>query len=109
MALTRRGIEYDLKESPYEKHINYDDHQIRYVFSSDYNARRFIERLYSNRDKINESLTNRFKIDIKMNVLSDIKLYESIEKRGFLIEYKGQKFTCLNSLKLDGNNLMKKS
>lgn len=68
-----------------------------------------MEKLAGNRANINISLTNRFGFTIVNDILSDLKLYTTIEKRGFLI-YKGQvKVECLNNIILDGSQLTIKS
>lgn len=108
--LTRGKVAYNLEQSPYTTNIFYKsiDCYLQYHFSSELYRTNFMNRLKEHRNKINESLSKRFNIQITNDILSDIKLYESIEKRGFLIEYKGQKISCLKAITLDGNNLMKK-
>ena len=108
--LTRGKVAYDLEQSPYKVNIFYKQIEcyLEYSFSSEFYRSNFLNRLESHRSKIKESLTKRFGLEISIDILSDIKLYQSIEKRGFLIDYKGDKITCLNNVRLDGNNLMMK-
>lgn len=107
--LTRSNIAYDLNISPHSADVQYPDCIITYVFSSALYARKFNDKLQENRRKINGSLSNRFGFTIENNVLADLKLYTTIEKRGFLI-YKGQdKAECLSHITLDGTRLMMQS
>ena len=55
-----------------------------------------------NRDITYYSLYRRFKIKIYVNELYDIILYRNIESRGFLIEHKGEFYTCPDKIILDG-------
>lgn len=103
-------IAYDLTISPYKTKINYSPGKsISFVFSSDLYKTKFESRLSENRSTINESLSKRFGFEIKNDVLCDIKLYSSIEKRGFLVKINKERFTCLESLELDGKNLTAKN
>lgn len=104
--LTRNGVAYDLKLSPYKLLLNYKNNDLEYVFSSQLNKDRFLNSIKPNRDKINTSLTKRFNIDINADLLCDIKLYSTIEKRGFLIKTNDKEIECLNIIRLDGNNLI---
>ena len=107
--LTKDGICYNLKETPYTPAINYGDQQIIYHFSSMVYKLKFINKKKDNREKINLSLTNRFGFEIKNNLLCDLKLYSQIEKRGFLIfNAEGEMFECLKSITLDGQRVIAK-
>lgn len=104
--LTRGGVVYDFKVSPFKLVVNYDiDDSILYTFSSQFNIDRFNERRDENRKTINNSLSKRFNITFKNDKLCDIKLYSTIEKRGFLIEDRKERYECLNNIILDGMNL----
>lgn len=105
-VLTRDGVARDFKLSPYRHKINYNKNSyVIYVFSSELYKGKFVERLEDNREKINGSLTNRFGFKINNDVLCDIKLYSSIEKRGFLIKTNKEGFECLDDITLSGKNL----
>lgn len=107
--LSRNGITYNLKLSPYEHIIKYSNGEnIKYKFSSLLYKDKFITRLNGNRETINGSLSKRFGIDLTNDVLCDLKLYSSIEKRGFLVETKEGYYECLNIIKLDGQNKIQK-
>lgn len=107
--LTRSNIAHDLNISPHKVQVCYSDEVITYVFSSDWYRQKFIDRAVDNREKISESLTNRFGFIIKNNKLADLKLYITIEKRGFLIFTEKDKLECLSHVVLDGGLLMKKN
>lgn len=107
--LTRGGIAYNLDVSPYKYAVEYPDETITFIFSSEVYRKKFIEKYDKNRDVINNSLSNRFGFSVKTNKLADLKLYTSIEKRGFLI-YKGMvRIECLNEIILIGNQMMKRN
>lgn len=103
--LTRNNVCNELKLSPFKLELN----NITYIFSSELHLNKFKEQVESNRNKINKSLSNRFNITIKFNILSDIMLYKRIESRGFLIHHDGKYYKCLDNIKLDGENLMNKN
>ena len=103
--LTRGGVAYDFNMSPYRYNVDYGYSSITYVFSSNYYLGNFVDRMKSNRDKINQSLSRRFGFTVNNDILCDLKLYSSIEKRGFLIYKDGERFECLSTITLDGVNL----
>lgn len=106
VKLSRGGTTNDLKATPFTKKINYAcNNYIIYCFSSQLYLTKFKERLEENREKINSSLSNRFGFKIENDVLCDIKLYSSIEKRGFLIKNHKEGFECLESIRLDGKRM----
>ena len=109
MELTRRGVCYDLETTPYNYRIEYNDNSIIYNFSSEYNKERFINRLVSNREYINNSLSNRFGVTTYFPELCDIKLYSIIEKRGFLIQVNSEYYKCLDKVVLSGMKITLKS
>lgn len=105
MSLTRSKIAYDLNISPHVSIVSYDHTELKFVFSSALYQRNFSAKLEEHRKKINDSLSNRFGFEVRNDVLADLRLYLTIEKRGFLIYQDGKKFECLNTLILDGQNL----
>ncbi len=80
-----------------------------FVFSSDLYKRKFEEKMMENRQRINESLSNRFGFEIKNDLMCDVLLYKKIEKRGFLIKNNKEGFECLENIRLDGRNLIQKN
>lgn len=106
VKLTRSGVAYDLSISPHTVTLSYYGKDLTYVFSSRLYLDKFMEKLDSNRESINHSLSKRFGFTSVNNVLCDIKLYSMIEKRGFLIKNDKESFECLNTIKLDGTTLI---
>ena len=103
--LTRRGICYNLHNSPYVfKTADVDFH-----FSSALYFEKFAEEYRANRQAISESLTNRFSLEIEFNNVADIVLYSKIEKRGFYIVFKGVVFRCKENLILYGEKVNRKN
>lgn len=102
--ITRNGIVYDLRLSPY--YIKIGD--ATYYFSSKNHLEKFSEKLYDNRNAIHISLSNRFGIDIVLSLLADIVLYGKVETRGFFIVYKGVPYVCQKDITLNGATLTEK-
>lgn len=96
--MTRDGVFYNLEMSDYRVDIG----ELTFVFSSALHMRKFIDRMNENRDIINYSLNRRFKMKVDASLLADIVLYSKIETRGFLIECKDGKYTCLNEITCAG-------
>lgn len=106
VKLTRNNICYDLKNTPYKLNHN---HMLLH-FSSMKNMEKFHERYKEQRITLRHSLKNRFKININSNILADIILYRSIEKRGFYITLmNGDELTCQEELVLGGLKIKKKN
>jgi hypothetical protein len=102
--MTRNGVIYDLRKSPYFLQID----TRTYYFSSEIHKQKFAKKLLENRDSINYSLTMRFNITIIFNALADLILYIKIESRGFRV-LEGSTELCLNHLILDGQIARNKS
>lgn len=98
--MTRNNICYNLDESPF----TCADKDLIYFFSSLLHLKKFKSKKLTNRVVVSESLSKRFKMTVKVDLLSDILLYSQIESRGFLIwDYKkGGIYKCLNHITLDG-------
>lgn len=111
VKMSRNNIAYDFHASPYRLDVPYQEQTLRYVFSSELHKQKFYDRHLENREKINESLSKRFGFNVENEVLSDIRLYTTIEKRGFLIieERTGLEFLWLDNLTLDGGKLTKRT
>ena len=104
--LTRSNVAHNLNISPHQYIVKYGNDTITFVFSSELYKRKFEEKLFSHRDTINQSLSNRFGFQIVNDKLADLKLYTSIEKRGFLLYHNGDKVEWLTNIILDGSNLI---
>lgn len=103
--LTRSNVAYDLDISPHRAKMTYVDCELVYVFSSELYRQKFFERLNGNREKINASLSNRFGFKIVNEKLCDLKLYTTVEKRGFLLFKDGRRIECLNAVELVGQTI----
>lgn len=101
--LTRSNIAYNLEISPHIFDVDYEDgDKLTFVFSSELYMNKFFDSIEDHRNKINHSLSKRFDLNFVNDKLCDIKLYSLIEKRGFLIKRKDEKFKCLNDITLNG-------
>ena len=106
MALTRNNVAYNLNESPHRLEVPYEQQSLIYVFSSEFYKTNFYNRFLDHREKISESLSKRFGFHVENDLLSDLKLYTSIEKRGFLVIKGEDKIVCQENITLDGAKLM---
>ena len=106
MALTRNNVAYNLNESPHRLEVPYEQQSLIYVFSSEFYKTNFYNRFLDHREKISESLSKRFGFRVENDLLSDLKLYTSIEKRGFLVIKGEDKIVCQENITLDGAKLM---
>lgn len=109
MTLSRNGIAYKFDTSPYELKVRYHDFNLIFRFSSENNIKKFLTKQDSNREKLQISLTKRFKINLSLDLIADLKLYSQVETRGFLILSKDMRFECLEEVVFDGQNLTKKN
>lgn len=100
--LTRNNIALNLSESPYTFTITYKNCVIEYAFSSEFYKNNYINRYKDSREYYNESISRRFGFTTDLDILSDLKLYTSIEKRGFLIYKNGVKIDCPESITFAG-------
>lgn len=99
-GLTRNNIAHNLEISPHFHDVGYSSYNIRYMFSSAMYREKFIARLENHREQIGESLSNRFGFKIEVDVLSDMKLYTTIEKRGFLVYRDEVEVKCPEEVKI---------
>lgn len=107
--LTRSNVAYNLHISPHREVIPYGETHVEYVFSSDLYRRKFLEKQKANREEINRSLSNRFGFQIENGILADLRLYSTIEKRGFLLYRNGVEVVCPEEIKLDGVKMILKN
>ena len=103
--LTRSNIAYDLSISPHRLSVAYEENSLEFVFSSELYKRKFIEKLNDHREQIEISLTKRFGITVRQPILADIRLYSTIEKRGFLLVKNGVEVRCPGRIILDGERV----
>lgn len=103
--ITRNGIIYNLKISPYVK----NELGVNYFFSSKLHFNKFVTRRDANRIALEESLRKRFGVKVSLNIIADLLLYEKIETRGFYIEVDKEEYLCKEDIILSGDLVMKKS
>lgn len=103
--ITRNGVVYNLKISPFIK----NELGIRYFFSSKLHLNKFVAQRDANRISLEESLRKRFGFKVSLNIIADLLLYEKIETRGFYIEVEKEEYLCKEDIILSGDLLMKKS
>lgn len=95
--LTVRGIAKDLAISPYI----YTDNHIQLNFSSEFNLKRFKDRLTEYKDNIEYRAYRLFGFNV--NIIPEVillSLYMKIEKRGFYVEIGENKYTNIDSIPL---------
>lgn len=107
--LSRNNIAYNLYKTPHLLAVGYEDQNVIYHFSSELYMNKFVQRLDENRDSIKKSLSGRFGFSINCDSIADLRLYSSIEKRGFLISVNGEYVECLNNIILSGQTIRKNS
>ena len=107
--LTRSNIAYDLSISPHRLQMVYAGEPLTYVFSSELYMKKFIEKCEENREEIERSLSKRFGVNVKNPILADLRLYSTIEKRGFLLVKDEVKIECKEHLTLDGARVISTS
>ena len=95
--LTVRGIAKDLAISPYI----YTDNHIQLNFSSEFNLKRFKDKLPEYEDNIEYRAYRLFGFNV--NIIQEVillSLYMKIEKRGFYVEIGENKYTNIDSIPL---------
>lgn len=95
--LTVRGIAKDLAISPYI----YTDNHIQLNFSSEFNLKRFKDRLAEYKDNIEYRAYRLFGFNV--NIIPEVillSLYMKIEKRGFYVEIGENKYANIDSIPL---------
>jgi hypothetical protein len=106
MAITLRGIYHNINESDYF----IENNDLRFYFSSIFYLDKFLNEYKEEREKTIVRLKRIYEVDPNINpLLSDITLYKNIEKRGYRIEYKGEKIKWLEIHKFVLVNQIKKS
>ena len=104
--LTRGKVCYNLEVTPYTYQVEYESGIITYHFSSNFYLNNFVDKLASNREYYNRSLSKRFNIPMVMNNLADVILYSKIEKRGFCLKVNEEFIRCQESIKFVGSQVM---
>lgn len=111
--LTKNGIALDIRYSPYKREVQYQGQKVIYYFSSALYAQKFKDRLHENREYYSGSLSRRFGFSVDLKLIPDMKLYNTIEKRGFYIEAltvtDKEVFESWHEIKLDGETLTRQN
>lgn len=94
--ITRNGIYNNINDSTYTVCID----NIIYYFSSQLYKRKFLLRYKKERDVLNSKLSKKYKMSIEANILSDLLLYSTLEKRGFKVETNKEGYECLQNINL---------
>ncbi|CAC21525.1 late transcriptional activator [Bacillus phage GA1] len=96
MVVTQGGIYHNLKESRYV--ITCENGLVTYFFSSKMYMHKFLNTYKENREKNNIKMSKLLKdFTSDIDLLSDICYYKQVEKRGFLVLYKGDEMTWQES------------
>lgn len=90
------NIELNLEESSFIYKYN----EIKFYFSSEFYKNKFKEEVKNYIQMETAKIINKYKIEIDLTDFLTISLYKKIEKRGFLIEYKGNKLKKLSFLNI---------
>lgn len=94
--LTKSGVCYDLRSSPYVWHSS--DGDMIFFFSSATHLRKFESELYKKVAWISDGLERRFHCEINMFELAAIHWYRQVETRGFLISVRGIEFSTIRDI-----------
>lgn len=97
--LTKRGVCYTLKETPYTLTI---ENGLKFYFSSQFHLDKFKELYAENRLNLSTSLSARFKFKTHCDEIADVTLYRKIENRGFLVEKNGVEYKWHTAVELNG-------
>lgn len=100
MAMTRDGVVYDLRFSDYE----YTFFPLTFRFSSESHMNKFAERVRNRVEWLNDSMSRRFHVEVRMDLLAALQCYMQVETRGFLVRdiEQGRWYDCAEMLRLDG-------
>lgn len=97
---TRNGVEYDLRQSPYES----SRWPYLFRFSSQAHRDKFNEKAAGRVEWLNDSMTRRFHLAIDLKPLALFQLYMQVETRGFLVRdvETGVWYDCPQTVRFDG-------
>lgn len=94
-----RGIFYNLDESNYIFHIEKEDDYILY-FSSEFTMKRYADKIENYIKELNDKFKSTYLIDININKLAIIYLYNKMEKRGFKLLINEVEYKNINDINL---------
>lgn len=104
MSITKNGIAYDLKTTPYQ--CTWEAYT--FYFSSPLHLKNFKKKLPIRTDWINDSLSRRFHFVMDVQILGVLQLYTQIETRGFRVVNADREFTCQKNIILSGLKISEK-
>lgn len=108
--LTRKGVCYDLKNSPYTIISYVGNSRVVFFFSSELHRKKFTERKDKKHIELEDILFKKFGVRMTVDYLfTYILLYAEIETRGFFITANGVEYLCLNEIILTCPLTMKKN
>lgn len=94
---TRNGICNNMDVSPYFVELE----KVTYYFSSKNYMDKFIRCYRFNREEMQDLIYKRLHFRLNANQIFDMLLYDKIEKRGYRVEYGGERM-CRNSVEYVG-------
>jgi hypothetical protein len=93
-----RGIYFNTKDSE-EYYFIYND--LKFYFSSEFNLRRFKDKVCGYTFQENEKFINKYKIKIELINYFIFALYQEIEKRGYKVKNIKNNNMLINDKKID--------
>ena len=93
-----RGVYFNTKDSE-EYYFIYND--LKFYFSSEFNLKRFKEKVCSYTFQENEKFVNKYKINIELIDYFIFSLYQIIEKRGYKVKNIKSNKILINNKKID--------
>lgn len=99
MVVTQGGIYHNLKESRYV--ITCENGLVTYFFSSKLYMHKFLNTYKDNRVKVQNKMSKALKdFDSDVDLLADLCYYKQVEKRGYLVLFRGDELTWQESQNL---------
>lgn len=98
MGVTKNGICYDLKTSPYNAYVC----GYTFFFSSPAHMRKFMAGYERKQEWLADSLMRRFVFEIDVELLAVFHFYRQIETRGFLVLSESGVFECPENITFRG-------
>lgn len=81
VEMTPHGVVYDLRNSPFTVQRN----GLEYKFSSVKHREKFMNEVRIREEWLADSMSRRFKMDVRFDQLADLQLYRQVETRGFIV------------------------
>ena len=107
--LTRNGIAKDLAKSPYIFTEKIGNQRLDLYFSSRLHVQNFSQKRDENYNMIYNHIYKRFKYQTECRLLSELNLYQKIERRGFYVKIDKEVYTCPGDIILSGERKTRKN